>query len=101
MTVACAKPESLADSQFLAELPMWDQRQLLPRLQRAELALGTTICDLGEAPDYIYFPVSCLISLVYTTASGATAEVGLIGSEGLVGLALVMGGQTMPNRAVV
>jgi CRP-like cAMP-binding protein len=101
MIAACAKLESLAESRLLAALPLADRKHLLPRMQRTELALGETIYDSGEPLDYVYFPVSCVVSLVYTTENGATAEVGLIGSEGLIGLALLMGGETMPNRAVV
>jgi CRP-like cAMP-binding protein len=65
------------------------------------LALGEIIYESGGRLHYIYFPISCIVSLVYTMESGVTAEMGLVGNEGAVGIALFMGGDTMPNRAVV
>ena len=68
---------------------------------------STSRCDWatrftsGGALDYIYFPTSCIVSLVYTMQNGVTAEMGVVGREGAVGVALFMGGGTMPNRAVV
>jgi hypothetical protein len=51
--------------------------------------------------DYVYFPTSCIVSLLYTMASGVTAEMGLVGNEGVIGIALFMGGDTVPNQAVI
>jgi CRP-like cAMP-binding protein len=64
------------------------------------LTLGDVIYEPGERMDYIYFPTSAVVSLVYTMEKGATAEMGLVGNEGVVGIALFMGGDTTPNQAV-
>jgi CRP-like cAMP-binding protein len=63
--------------------------------------LGDVVYETGEHLRYVYFPISCLASLVYTAASGETAGIGLIGNEGAVGITVLMGGETAPNRAVV
>jgi CRP-like cAMP-binding protein len=93
--------ESLGESEFLVALPRAAQEHLLAYVQNVTLRLGDTIYEPGEALEYIYFPTSCIVSLVYTMKNGVTAEMGLVGKEGAVGIALFMGGETMPNRAVV
>jgi len=98
---AYATLQSLADSHLLGALSPADQEHLLPDLRLNAFALGDTIYESGEPLDYVYFPTSCIVSLVYTMESGVTAEMGLVGNEGVVGVALFMGGDTMPNRAVV
>ncbi|MBC8164720.1 MAG: Crp/Fnr family transcriptional regulator [Bryobacteraceae bacterium] len=93
--------QSLSGSGLLAALPLAEQERLLPELHCVTLALGERIYESSGALDYMYFPTSCIVSLVYTMESGVTAEMGLVGKEGAVGLALFMGGETVPNRAVV
>ncbi len=65
------------------------------------MPLGEVIYESGEKLHYIYFPTDCIISLLYVMENGASAEIAVVGFEGAVGVALFMGGQTMPNRAVV
>jgi CRP-like cAMP-binding protein len=65
------------------------------------LALGDQVYESGGRLDYVCFPTSSIVSLVYTMEDGAVAEIGLVGNDGMVGVALFMGGDTMPNRAVV
>jgi CRP-like cAMP-binding protein len=98
-----ASPKSAfpTDNRLLAKLPSEDLARLLPGLEPVAFALGDVVYESGGRLDYVYFPISCIVSLVYATESGATAEMGLVGNEGLVGIALVMGGDTMPNHAVV
>jgi CRP-like cAMP-binding protein len=96
-----AKLHSVAKSHFLSQLPREDQQRLLLALQPAQFGLGDTIYDVGQSPNFIYFPTTCIVSLVYTMGNGMTAEMGLVGNEGAVGIALFMGGDTMPNRATV
>ena len=93
--------ESLSGSGILAALSREEQQHLLPSLQCVRFGLGATVYESGGTLDSMYFPTSCIISLVCTLETGMTAEVGLVGNEGAVGLALCMGGETMPNRAVV
>ena len=73
----------------------------MPELERKDLALGDEVYDSGGRLDYVCFPTSGIVSLIYTMENGVAAEMGLVGNEGMVGVALFMGGDTMPNRAVV
>ena len=78
-----------------------EMTRLQPHLQPVTLALGKVIYESGEKLDYIYFPTTAIISLLYIMESGATAEIGVVGNDGLIGIAIFMGGDTTPNRAVV
>ena len=70
-------------------------------LELVRRKLGATIYESGGVLDHVYFPVSGIVSLLYVTSAGDSAELAVIGSEGMVGLSLFMGGETTPNRAVV
>jgi CRP-like cAMP-binding protein len=70
-------------------------------LECVHLVLGDVIYESSGALEYLYFPTDALVSLLYTMEDGATAEMGLTGNDGVVGVALFLGGDTMPNRAVV
>lgn len=89
------------DNHLLAALSSEERGRLVPALEHVALALGEVIYEPGERPDHLYFPGSCIVSLVYTMRDGVTAEMGLVGNEGAVGIALITGGDTMPHRAVV
>jgi CRP-like cAMP-binding protein len=93
------RPEVL-QNRLLAALPSAEQRRLFPQLERVFFALGQSVYEPGSRLDHIYFPTSAVLSLLYTMEDGSTAEMGLIGNDGMVGIALFLGGQTMPNRAV-
>lgn len=84
----------------LSALPSDDYQRLLPNLRPVAFALGQVICETGERLESIYFPTTCVISLVYTTVAGSTAEIGMIGRDGILGLALLFGSETMPHGAV-
>lgn len=75
--------------------------RLLPNLQPVSFVLGKVLYESGEKMDYVYFPTTAIISLLYIMENGATAEIGVVGNDGLVGIAIFMGGDTTPNRAVV
>ena len=90
-----------ACSRLLALLPRAEYERLLPHLERVSFSLGQVVYESGDRMRYIYFPTSVIISLLYTMENGSSAEMGMAGNEGLVGIALFMGGDTMPNRAVV
>jgi CRP-like cAMP-binding protein len=87
-------------NRLLAALSRDDYERLLPELQSINIALGEVIYESGGRLDYIYFPTTSVISLLYTMEKGITAEMGLAGSDGVVGVALFLGGETTPNRAV-
>jgi CRP-like cAMP-binding protein len=86
---------------LLAALPAEDLERLLPSLKPVNFALGQVVYESQGLMENVYFPTTSHVSLLYTMVDGSTAEVGLVGNEGLVGIALFMGGDTTPNRAIV
>lgn len=86
---------------LLAALPDEEFGRLKPHLEPVSLSLGEVIYESGEQLDHIYFPTTAIISLLYVMENGSTAEIGMSGNDGLVGIALYMGGSTTPSRAVV
>jgi CRP-like cAMP-binding protein len=82
-------------------LPQEEYQRLLPHLGHVSFALGEVVYESGGRMSYVYFPATAIISLLYMMENGSSAEMGMVGNEGLVGIALFMGGNTMPNRAVV
>src|SRR5688500_13117587 len=89
------------DNRLLAALPEASLQKLLPSLERVPLPLGMVVYESGGTQGYVYFPTSSIVSLLYVLADGASAEIAVTGNEGLVGIALFMGGETTPSRAVV
>lgn len=86
---------------LLAALPADEFARLEPDLEPVSLSLGEVIYESGERLEHIYFPTTVIISLLYIMENGSTAEIGMAGNDGLVGVALYMGGSTTPSRAVV
>ena len=70
-------------------------------MELVSLPLGKTLYDSGEQLSHVYFPTTSIVSLLYELENGSSAEIAVVGNEGIVGIALFMGGETMPNRAVV
>src|SRR3954465_4676446 len=89
------------DNRLLAPLPEETSRAPGPALGPVDLPLGSAVYESGGEQGYVYFPTSSIVSLLYVLADGASAEIAVTGSEGLVGIALFMGGETTPSRAVV
>lgn len=100
MTVGVIKNDP-AVNRLLAALPTDDYERLRPQLHDVSFSLGEVVYEVGGQLDYVFFPTTSIVSLVYTMENGASAEMGLTGNDGVVGIALFMGGGTMPNRAVV
>jgi CRP-like cAMP-binding protein len=88
-------------NRLLAALPEDDFAVLEPKLQFAHFPLGKSLYESGDSLSHVYFPTSGIVSLLYVTESGDSAELAVIGCEGMVGVSLFMGGETTPNRAVV
>jgi CRP-like cAMP-binding protein len=86
---------------LLAALPAEAFERLRVHLEPISFSLGEVVYESGGHMEYVYFPTSSHISLLYTMLDGSTAEMGLVGQEGVVGIALFMGGETTPNRAMV
>ena len=70
-------------------------------LEHVDLPLGHVLYESGLSLSHVYFPVDCIVSLLYVMENGSSAEIAVVGNEGLVGVSLFMGGETTPSRAVV
>ena len=89
-------------NRLLAALPAGVFDRLLPDLKPVSMPLGKVIYESGVELEHVYFPISsCIVSMLYVMTDGASAEIAVVGSEGLVGIALFMGGDTTPSRALV
>ena len=88
-------------NRLLAALPTDAFERLRIHLEPISFSLGEVVYESGGHMEYVYFPTTSHISLLYTMIDGSTAEMGLVGQEGVVGIALFMGGETTPNRAMV
>ncbi len=86
---------------ILAALPKDVYQKLLPELELVEMPLGHPLYESGGRLHHVYFPVEGIVSLLYVTEGGSSAELAVVGCEGMVGVSLFMGGETTPNRAVV
>jgi CRP-like cAMP-binding protein len=99
------KPSSTSQppktNRLLAALPEKNYLALLPLLEPVVLPLGMAVYESNAKQGYVYFPTSSIVSLLYVLENGASAEIAVTGPEGLVGIALFMGGETTPSRAVV
>ncbi len=101
MDVPSRRLNDARTNRLLAALPGADYQRLLPSLESVHLPLGTALYESGGAQGYVYFPTSCIVSLIYVLENGSSAEIAVTGCEGVVGIALFMGGETTPSRAVV
>ncbi|MFT7684246.1 MAG: CRP-like cAMP-binding protein [Oleispira sp.] len=89
------------NNHLLAALLVEVQDRLFPHVELVKLKLGQVIYEAGTTLDYVYFPTDSIVSLLYVMESGASAEISVVGNEGLVGIALFMGGDSTSSRAVV
>ncbi|MGB6562342.1 MAG: hypothetical protein WBE69_07040, partial [Candidatus Binataceae bacterium] len=92
---------ALAANDLLSTLPLEEVEHLFPSLEPVTFELGKVICEPREHLNNVYFPTTSVVSFLYTMADGATAETGLIGNDGMVGVTLILGGETTLNQAVV
>lgn len=92
---------STSENRILAALSESEHARLADDLEPASLTLGHVLYEPGEMLNFVYFPTSCIVSLMFTTENGATAELAMTGKDGLVGIPLVLGGRTSTHRAVV
>jgi CRP-like cAMP-binding protein len=86
---------------LLAALPEPEWRRWQPEIESVDLALGQVLYESGNTMSHVYFPVTAIVSLLYVMEDGASAEIAVVGHEGIVGIALFMGGESTPSRAVV
>ena len=88
-------------NQLLAAVPDADWQRWLPHLEWVDLSLGQALYESGRTFSHVYFPTTAIVSLLYVMEDGATAEIAVVGLEGVVGISLFMGGESSPSRAVV
>ncbi|HWM69824.1 MAG TPA: Crp/Fnr family transcriptional regulator [Steroidobacteraceae bacterium] len=86
---------------LLAALSATERERLYPHLQLVPMPLGKVLYESGDVMRHVYFPTDSIISLLYVLEDGASAEISVVGNEGLIGVALFMGGETTPSRAIV
>lgn len=95
------EPIGVGRNRILVGLPAQDRARLLGALQPVTFALGDVVSEAGARLEYLYFPTTCVVSSLYMTEAGATAETFLVGSDGVVGVPLFLGSDIASNRAVV
>lgn len=94
--------ESFAQNKLLAALPQEVLDRLLPDLTLVPMPLGKVVYEAGHEMKNVYFPIpNCIVSMIYVLENGSSAEIAVVGNEGMIGIALFMGGDTTPSRAVV
>jgi CRP-like cAMP-binding protein len=96
-----AVAHELPHNYLLAELSLEERNRLFPHLQLVAMPLSKVLYEPGDLLRHIYFPVDCIVSLLYVMEDGASAEISVVGNDGVIGVALFMGGETTPSRAIV
>jgi len=86
---------------LLAALPAAEFERLVPHLELVPMPLGECLYESGGLLQHVYFPTTSIVSLLYVMENGASAEIAVVGNEGILGVSLFMGGETTPSRAVV
>jgi len=94
-------PHPALRNQLLAALPKAEWLRWLPDLEPVKLPLGEVLYESGGKTPYVYFPTNAIVSLLYVLEDGASAEIAVVGFEGVVGISIFMGGGSTPSRAVV
>ena len=94
-------PINARKNKLLAALPDTEWQNLLPYLEWVDLPLGKVIYESGTTLSHVYFPTTAIVSLLYVMENGSSAEIAVVGNEGIVGISLFMGGESTTSRAVV
>jgi CRP-like cAMP-binding protein len=96
-----ATPHSPTQNHLLAALPAAEFDRLSPHLELVPMPLGQALYESGGHLSHVYFPTTSIVSLLYVMKDGASAEIAVVGNEGILGISLFMGGETTPSRAIV
>ena len=91
----------LLQNHLLAALPADELARISEGISLAPMPLGHVLYESGDEMRHVYFPTNCIVSLLYVMENGASAEIAIVGNEGIVGISLFMGGETTPSRAIV
>jgi len=93
-------PES-KQNQILGALPREDYERLLPHLELVQMPLGWTVSESDDHVDYVHYPITGIISLIHELEDGSSSEIALVGNEGMLGISIYMGGESMSSGTVV
>jgi CRP-like cAMP-binding protein len=99
-SVRTSSPDPV-ENHLLTALPDAEWQRWLPHLERVAMPLGQVLYESGDTLSHVYFPTTAIVSLLYVMENGASAEIAVVGNEGIVGISLFMGGDSTPSRAVV
>ena len=88
-------------NRLLAALPEAEWLRWLPEMEAVDMPLGHVLYESGRTLSHVYFPATAIVSLLYVMENGASAEIAVVGNDGIVGISLFMGGESTPSRAVV
>ena len=92
---------NMTDNMLLNTLPDESKARIFPQLKTVHLPLGKVIYESGQSLELVYFPTDSIVSLLYEIENGSSAEISIVGNDGMLGIAVFMGGESMPSRAVV
>lgn len=92
---------SMIENHLLAALPAVDLAHISKQLALVDMPLGKVLYESGGSLSHVYFPTTSIVSLLYVMEDGSSAEIAIVGNDGLIGIALFMGGETTPSRAIV
>jgi len=95
------EPPAPLDNHLLAALPAEVQDRLFPHLELIPLPLGKVLYESGDTLRHVYFPTDSIVSMLYVMENGTSAEISVVGNDGIVGVSLFMGGESTPSRAIV
>ena len=101
ISILMSTPHTPYQNHLLAALPPDGRERIYPYLELIPMPLGHVLYESGDVLRHVYFPIASIVSLLYVMADGASAEISVVGNDGLIGVALFMGGETTPSRAVV
>ncbi|MCA1624351.1 MAG: Crp/Fnr family transcriptional regulator [Acidobacteria bacterium] len=99
--LATANPNDAQKNYLLAALPEDEFTRVKSKLEPVSLKLGEVLYESGDKMNYAYFPTTAIVSMLYVMENGATAEIGVVGNDGVLGVSLFMGGETTTNRAII
>lgn len=101
MSETVKKLDDPRQNRILASLPASDYERILPDLEPIQMPLGWTISEAGDHVKYLHFPTSGIISLIYNLENGSSSEIAIVGNEGMIGISIYMGGESMPSSTEV
>ncbi|MDI1298486.1 Crp/Fnr family transcriptional regulator [Methylotenera sp.] len=101
MTKLIKPTQDPRENNILAALPKLDYERILPDLELVEMPLGWKISEAGDHVKFVHFPISGIVSLIYGLEDGSSSEIAIVGNEGMIGISIYMGGESMPSSTEV